>query len=85
LFLPSEYEDTAISLPGKSFPLMAVILIEDALDILKSYRQQYMYAKLGLLQIPLSKKELEQRLPHQFLCRYDLNKPWFVFLRTELD
>ena len=72
LFLASEYEDAAVSLPGKSFPLMAVVLIEDALDILKSHRQQHMCAKLELLQIPLPKKEWEQRLPHQFLCRYDL-------------
>lgn len=72
-----EYEDIAVSLP----------------EILKSYRQQHLYATLGLLRIPLLSKDMEQRFSCQFLCSQDLftNKRLVVFvhefgnLRFELE
>jgi len=74
-----EYEDIAVSLPGKSFRLMVVIVVEDALEILKSYRQQHLYATLGLLRIPLLSKDMEQRFSCQFLCRCSSSQLFFLF------
>ncbi|KAF5354646.1 hypothetical protein D9756_005351 [Leucocoprinus leucothites] len=72
-----EYENTAVSLP----------------EILKAYRQQYLFETLGMMQIPLLRPEMEQRLSCQFLCSPDLftNKTLVVFvhefgnLRFELE
>ena len=60
---------------------MVVIVVEDALEILKSYRQQHLYATLGLLRIPLLSKDMEQRFSCQFLCRCSSSQLFFSFFR----
>ncbi|KAF9450410.1 histone deacetylase complex protein [Macrolepiota fuliginosa MF-IS2] len=62
-------------------------------EILKAHRQHYLYTEHGMMQIPLLRPEMEQRLSAQFMCSSDLftNKTLVVFihefgnLRMELE
>jgi len=70
----SDFEEFVFAVPGAiSTRTFMLVLIRASIELLKAHRQDYMYQKYDMLQVPLMHDDVREKFSAQIMCSWVLS------------
>ena len=68
---PSDFEEFAFAVPGAiSTRTFILVLLRFSTELLKAHRQDYMYQKFDMLEVPLMHDDVREKFSAQIMCSW---------------
>lgn len=78
----SDFEEFAFAVPGAiSLRTFILVVLKVSTELLKAHRQDYMYQKFDMLEVPLMHDDVREKFSAQIMCSW----VYYVFNLLEIN